>query len=88
MKTPKHNRTSVRIESSRNTIDNLNDSTQKELILKSLSNEDIGFGRAVELLGISKWKMFDLVSKEKVDWVQITKEELDREAEILAEALE
>jgi predicted HTH domain antitoxin len=52
---------------------------RKERALGLLCRGKITFTRAAEMAGISLWEMLDLVRDRKIEWVNLSPEEVERE---------
>ena len=56
---------------------------KKEQVLEDLKSHKISIGQAAKECGISIWEIMDLAKEKKIDWMNYTEEDLERELKIL-----
>lgn len=63
--------------------DELTDMFSRTVVIELLRQGEISRGKAAELLKVSPWEMFEIMSKEKIPHLDITLDEIKRGVKVL-----
>jgi len=54
-----------------------------ETALEKIQEKKCSIGKAAQECNISIWEMFDLVKEKEIDWVDYSKEDLEKDVELI-----